>query len=485
MIARLGVSLTVGAFVTTYVIRSLSVKDYGIYTVLYSLIGYVSVIGSFGIPSVFQRFIPEALQKKEYSLLKKLVLRGLILRLLLSVATVSVILLLHGPIGRLLKLEGFLSYFSIFAWGIVLSLEASLMTSVLHSLFLHKYSVIASTIYSASRGICILVLLQIGWGILGVLCAEVASWGIWIALLGFFYHLKFLRRHPGRAETPLPLWRYCRYGGLSALNEMGSTILDVSTGFFIITAFLGPGAVALYAFADRVIKMFVCCMPHIVLIDVIRPSFFAKYAESGDTKHLSDMFNLLVKIGAFCVFPLAAGIFVLSDKMTAIVFKSEYLPAKPILWVLVAFTAFNVFDTPSALVLQSLERIQINLYSKIFAVCGVAAELLMVQWFGVMGVVLVTCSATLMKNLFLYYYANRYGGVSIDWCGMSAIIVNAGLMALVLWCLRPFAQGFLSLGLVGSLGVAAYLLFAWLNKAFNYQERGWVNRLIPTPIFVF
>jgi O-antigen/teichoic acid export membrane protein len=66
MIARWGITLTVGALVTTYIIRSLTIKDFGIYTLLYSMIGYISVISSSGISSIFRRFIPEAFQRKEY-----------------------------------------------------------------------------------------------------------------------------------------------------------------------------------------------------------------------------------------------------------------------------------------------------------------------------------------------------------------------------------------------------------------------------------
>jgi O-antigen/teichoic acid export membrane protein len=251
----------VGAFVTVFIIRNLSVKDYGVYTVLYSMIAYVSVIASFGIPSVFQRFIPEALQKKEYSLIKILVFRGLMLRILLSAITVCVILLFHGPIGRLFKIEGFLGYFSIFAWGIVLYLEAVLLANVLHSLFLHKYSVIASTIYTIFRGISVFVLLNFGLGIKGVLLAEVAAWALWTFLQYYFYYINFAQPHTSSEKSQLPLWRFFRYGGLSSLNELGSSVLGTSTDFFVITAFLGPGAVAFYAFADRIIKMFVSCMP--------------------------------------------------------------------------------------------------------------------------------------------------------------------------------------------------------------------------------
>jgi len=485
MIVRLGVSLTVGAVVITYIIRSLSVEDYGVYTLLYSLIGYVSVIASLGIPAAFQRFIPEALQRKEYALLKQLVLRGLLLRLLLSGVTIGVMFLFRGLLGRLLKVNGFAGYFGVFAWGIVLSLEASLLTSVLHSLFLHKYSVVAGTVYLVFRGVCVFILLQWGWGIRGVLWAEVASWALWALLQALFYYVRFVRLHRDGEKTAFPVFRYVRYSGLSSLNELGNSVLSVSTDFFVITAFLGPGAVAIYAFADRVINLIVRCMPHIVLVDVIRPTFFAKYAQSGDPQHLADMFNLLVKIGAFSVFPLAAGMFVLSDRMITVVFKPEYLAAHPILLILIIFTAINIFAEPTGLVLQAIEQVQIILYSKVFAVYNLVLELLVIRWFGVMGVVLVTCSAVLMKNLYCYLYVKKHAGVRADWGGLLAIATNAVVMSLVLWPLRPLVTGLWSLMLVVCIGVVVYLLVSWVNKAFNAQERSWVNRVSPRPVFVF
>ncbi len=486
MIARLGISLTVGAFVTTFIIRSLSVEEYGVYTVLYSLIGYVSVIGSFGIPDVFRRFIPEAMQKMDYSLLKRLVLRGLILRVLLSALTVGVILLLHGPIGRLLKLENFLDYFSIFAFGIVLSLEASLLTSVLHSLFLHKYSVIASTVHTVFRGACVFVLLTVGWGIWGVLWAEVVSWGMWTMIQLFFYYNQFLKRHLIRGEnTPFPLRRYFRFGGLSQLNGIGDTVLGVSSDYFIITAVLGPTAVAYYAFAGRVLSIFQQVMPHRVLIDVIRPSFFTKYAQTGRKQTLSEMFNLLLKIGAFCVFPLAAGLLVLDDELISIVFKAEYLPAKPILWVLVAGMAINIVATPAALVLSALERVEIFLYNKIFAIYNIIAALLVIHWFGVMGVVIVTLSANVMRFQFNYHFARKYSDLRIDWRGLRLIAMNAVIMAVAIWPLRGWVTGLISLVMVAAFGALIFLLASWLNKGFSAQERTWINRVAPRPVFAF
>lgn len=485
VIARFFVSLSVGVFITTFIIRSLTVEEYGLYTILFSLITYVSVISSFGIVEVFRRFIPEAMQASNYSLLKGLVLRGLVLRIVLSALTVSVILLVHGPVGQLLKIPDFINYFSVFAFGIVLYLEATLLTSVLHSLFLHKYSVIASTIYTLFRGACVFLLLKLGWDILGVLWAEVASWGLWTILQWLLYHFKFSKVHPTSKVAKLPVRRYLRYAGFSSLNELGSAALGVSTDFFIISAALGPSAVAIYAFADRVIKLFMSCMPHVLLIDVIRPSFFTKYAETGSKQHLNQMFNLLVKIGAFSVFPLVVGIFLLGDTMIVLVFKPEYLPAEKILWVLIIFTAINIFAFPTGLVLQALEQVQINLYSKVFAIFNVIAALLVVHRFGVMGVVLTTCLSGLMKNLYCYWYAKQYGELSVDWPGLVRIATNAALMSVLLYFARPFVDNLLSLLVVATAGTLMFLVASWANKGFTSQERLWINRIMPRPLFVF
>ena len=485
MIVRLAVTLTASVFITIIIVRGLSVEDYGIYTLLYSLISYVSVIASFGLPATLQRFIPEALQQKNYQQLRQLVIRAMLICIFFTSITIALAFVFNGPIGRLLRVEGWIKYFSVFGWGIIIYLEAALMTSVLHSLFLHKYSVIANTLYTIFRGICVFAFLQLGWTIQGVLWAEVTAWSLWLLLLLFFYYMKFVRLHPGMAEEKLPLRRYFRYGGLSSISELGGAIAGVATDFFVITAFLGPGAIAFYAFADRIVKMITNNLPHIFLIDVIRPSFFTKYAQSGDKKHLDDMFNLLVKLGAFSIFPLVGGIFLLGDKMITIVFKPEYLPAENFLWIIVVSTALTVYSTPTWLVLQATEQIQITLYSKIFAIYNLVAEIFVIRRFGVMGVLLVSFSAIIMRDLFCYYFAKKYTGISLDWRGLFTITINSTFMSLTLLILRPLANDIYTLIIVALVGISVYFLAAWLNKAFTSQEREWINKITPKPIFVF
>ena len=66
--------------ISVYIIRSLSVTDYGIYNTLLAIMGYVALFSSFGLANIFERFIPEFARKKEIAMLKKLVDKSLLLR---------------------------------------------------------------------------------------------------------------------------------------------------------------------------------------------------------------------------------------------------------------------------------------------------------------------------------------------------------------------------------------------------------------------
>jgi len=227
------------------------------------------------------------------------------------------------------------------------------------------------------------------------------------------------------------------------------------------------------------------CLPDYVLVDVIRPAFFTRYAGASDTAVLGKMFNLLTKLAAFFFFPFAVGVLVLGDKMTIYVFGAKYLDSLVTLWIVVLFAASNVFMTSTGLVLQSTEKVQVQLYSKIFAVYNLVADLLVVRPFGVVGVALATGSAVLLKNLFCYYYAKKHGSLRVDWKGLSAILANSALMGLALYPLRHLATSLPWFLLVTLLGLVVYGLLAFVNKGFSEEERALLNKVSGKRVFVF
>ncbi len=475
----------IGFLITIYIIRKLSVNEYGIYNILFALMGYIGLFSSFGLPSVFQRYIPEFNEQKQISNLKRLVNKGSILRILLSASFVLLVIIFSNKVGSLLKISNWLGYFKIFSLGIIFSLEANLLNIVLTSLFLHKYFVIYNSIYVFIRTIILFLLLKLGFGLNGLLLGEVICYGL-LMIMFFFLYKRWAQFNKGNNNDEVfPLKRVARYGGFSFFNEVGAQILSVSTDFFIISIFLGPLAVGIYAFANRIMQMLSIWMPHNLLREVIRPAFFIRYTQEKSVKTLERMFNLLTKFSAFFLFPLMVGIFILGDKLIIYIFDPKYISSLKVLWIVALFNAINCFMFPVGLILQSIEKVQINLFSKIFALYNIIGDLLVINNFGVIGIALVTATAVLFKNLFCLLFAHKYTGLAVDFKNIGVIGLNSLLMGILLYPFRKIIVNIISFILVIVIGAIIYLIFAYFNKAFSENERKLLNKILPKAVFVF
>ncbi|MHA1386670.1 MAG: lipopolysaccharide biosynthesis protein, partial [Candidatus Helarchaeota archaeon] len=365
------------------------------------------------------------------------------------------------------------------------SLEANLLNIVLTSLFLHKYFVIYNSIYVFIRTIILFLLLKLGFGLNGLLLGEVICYGL-LMIMFFFLYKRWAQFNKGNNNDEVfPLKRVARYGGFSFFNEVGAQILSVSTDFFIISIFLGPLAVGIYAFANRIMQMLSIWMPHNLLREVIRPAFFIRYTQEKSVKTLERMFNLLTKFSAFFLFPLMVGIFILGDKLIIYIFDPKYISSLKVLWIVALFNAINCFMFPVGLILQSIEKVQINLFSKIFALYNIIGDLLVINNSGVIGIALVTATAVLFKNLFCLLFAHKYTGLAVDFKNIGVIGLNSLLMGILLYPFRKIIVNIISFILVIVIGAIIYLIFAYFNKAFSENERKLLNKILPKAVFVF
>jgi O-antigen/teichoic acid export membrane protein len=474
----------VNFLITVYIIRLLPISDYGIYNILIAVMGYVSLLSSLGIPTIFLRFIPEFYEKKEIGRLRQLVEKGLLTRFLLSLGIILVIIVFSDELGNLFRFQAAFKYFAIFSIAIIFYLEAGLLSLVLISVFNHKSYVISQIVYVLFRAGLVYYLLKIGKGLVGFLIAESISFGL-LLILQLFYYRKFLSAYPAREKIKLPLKRLQTFGAFSYLNELGGQILDVSTDFFIISAFLGPVAVGIYGFASRVMEYTLHVMPQFMFMNIIRPAFFTKYTQDNTAIQLNRMFNFLIKMIAFFTFPVVIGMFIMGDKLIIYVFDPKYIKSLNILWIVAAFTGLNFFIDPIGFVLQAKEKIQALFYSKIFAIYNLVGDLLVVKKFGIVGVAVVTGSAVLLKNIFCYMSAKKYANLVLEVKCLAIIAINSLIMGVSMYPLRGRINSLISLVMVVALGGLVYLLAAYLNRAFSPQERDVVNRILPRPIFVF
>ncbi|MFZ5518013.1 MAG: lipopolysaccharide biosynthesis protein [Candidatus Zhuqueibacterota bacterium] len=470
--------------ITIYVVKKLSVQEYGIYNLLYAIIGYLTLLTSMGILNILQRFVPEYNKKSEYSVVKRLVRSSLFIRLLLSIVFILIIVLLGPNINHLLKVDTIDYYIRFFSLGIILFLLIQVLEVSLGSLLLNKYILISYFITTLIRGALVYLLLDQNYGIMGLLIAETVFYSLLAVLLFASYYLGFARKKSS-VHSDLPFKRLLRYGGFSYFDEVGETILDVKTDFFVISTFLGPTMVGLYAFADKIMEMVSKILPFKLLKSLIRPVFFSKFAETDGRETLNTHFNFLVKFIAFFAFPVFLGIIVLGDKIIVFLFDEKYLSALKILWVMAGFMMINSFQFPLQLVVQAKEKVEISFISKIFSIYNLVGDILVVRPFGIMGVGLVTCSARLFQNLFVFFRIKKIALLKIEFSPLFKIFINSLATMLVLFLLRNWITNATLLILILIGGGVVYLFFSIINKSFFPEEREKINNMLPRPIFLF
>jgi O-antigen/teichoic acid export membrane protein len=467
-----------------YVIKKLTIADYGIYSLLYALIGYLTLFSSLGLLNVFQRYVPEYYQQKSYGKIKRLVHYGLGLRLLLAIVFFALMLWAGPLLDRLFRVDNFHHYIYIFSIGIILFLEIQLVEVTLSSLLLNRAIMISYFGATLIRGSLVYYFLEQHLALRGLLLAETIYYGILFLQQLLFYRSQFSSQHPSSAPS-LPVKRLVRYGGLSYFDEIGWTILDVKTDFFVISSFLGPTLVGFYSFANQFMESISRVLPFKMLRPLIRSVFFAKFSEKGQPEQVNRHFNFLVKIIAFMCFPIFLAVLAVGDKVILHLFDAKYLPALRLLYIFTGFMMIISFQFPLQLIVQAMEKVEINFYSNIFSIYNLVGDLLIVKLLGLTGVALVTCSARLFQLAFVWFRIKKLVALQVEVGPLVRITINSCLMMAFLLMVRPLIQNLISLIVALVLGWALYFGCSFFNKSFFSEERKFINQLLPRPVFVF
>jgi O-antigen/teichoic acid export membrane protein len=472
--------------VTWLLIKKLSPEEYGIYNLLLATTAYLSVVSSLGLVHAFRRYLPEFFQRKEYSQFLWTVKFGQKFQATFAILSILVIVLLFDKIGPFFQIGDYFNHFLIFAIGTVFLFQAYLLEHVLEAMFLHKYVLYTHIIHSLIRLLFLCIIFYLGYGILQVFIIDSIANIALFGLCTLFYRLNAVHKvgpegqHQHFSKTHV-LKRVFRYSGFSVFNEIGKNFLDISTDLFVIAHYLGPSALGNYAFAARIGAMIEPLMPTRMLATVVEPVFFARYAQSGDKKELDRMFRFLSKLNAFLVFPVFTLVAIFGEEIIQYVFDRKYLDAYSVMVVL--FIYFMPLAFPVALPLKAVEKPEMVLIGKFSSIYNLIMDIVLVQFWGIVGVAIATSSSIILKKIFEYAMSRKYAGITFPWGSILKVSLNCLVVgALGIWA-KQFVHDIFSLVMVCLLTVPVYLGLSYISKIFLEEERNLMNKLIGRPVF--
>ena len=164
--------------------RYLSVEQFGVYNILKSLVVYLSILSSLGIPAVIYRFFPELHEKNELGYVRQLTIYFLGLRSIIIMAIYLVLILTYNSfIAKFFNLTGYKSLFLLWFIFVLSSVNNDTLRLAFTSLFLHRFYTAIFTVYLAARAGLIFIALRSGRGLKGVIIVEASLFAIQLIFL--------------------------------------------------------------------------------------------------------------------------------------------------------------------------------------------------------------------------------------------------------------------------------------------------------------
>ncbi len=214
--------------------------------------------------------------------------------------------------------------------------------------------------------------------------------------------------------------------------------------------YLNPVAVGAYAFCQRVTRMIQRLIPVNYLLDVIRPAFFS-LGSVTNTAQINQFYQSLIKINYLFNIPIFCFIAIFGEELIRILFGGKFLEYCHVLTVVYFFSIINAFEMPVGLVAQLKEKADIILYSKVFAVYNLIADILLIKYFGIWGAVVATGTAVLGKNIFIWYFVRKEASFK----GMGEYFVKSIIFWMcisgMVFSLKYHISNYLILLIIGSI----------------------------------
>jgi O-antigen/teichoic acid export membrane protein len=243
-----------------------------------------------------------------------------------------------------------------------------------------------------------------------------------------------------------------------------------------------PVELGKYSFAYKINDLFMKIFPIDQIANVLKPIFFMKYVNKQDDKEYLN--RMYVYKFFFWVFSFLCFYFIsVSDLVIRFVFDPKYMDSKRITDIIFMFTLFNAFQVPLAFVVLSLEKLEINLISKISLVFNIMGSIVIIKYFGIIGVAVILGTSILMKNLIIVVLLRKYVKLSFPIMSLLRTTFISLLIYFFISFIKKFfvfnvpLQAYIFIILTFILGILSFYVLSKIVNPFETDEKDIVNQM--------
>ncbi len=428
-----------------FLVRLLSVEQFGEYREFMLYAGILQWIAGFSINDSLLYFIPADPARKRAFIRSSMLLVALASGLLVLGVLGTDAIMQGGLLGWFaLPLALYVFSFANFDFWEGLFLAAGRSTAVL----------IYSTVRLAARMIVVVVAAAVWRDVQVIVWALVATEVLRLLISAVAWWL-WDRRQPVAQvlNAAREQWRFCAQTGMARLVIM----LNRNAGALLIARLLGPVPLARYTVATYPEPAVGAITKSVFLVTL--PEIVRRRQSIGNAA--LDVWKRGVSWVCAGMFPLLVMLLVRAEDFIHVAFGAEYVPAAPLLQAFVIVMARNCVDfaTPMQAIGETRPLLKCNVAALLVNAAGLAV---LMPWLGALGAVLAFALAMMVEPLLLAplvmrRYEQRFAGL-LQWRELAKVVVATGVAGLVIAI--PGLPGlplFLNLALAGGAAALAYL----------------------------
>jgi O-antigen/teichoic acid export membrane protein len=476
VVARAG-RFVLGLASSVIVVRSLGAEDYGVLSLVRTLLMFAAIIAGAGLGNALLKFLPALRVERSAAGTRALMRTSLATVSLVWVVLVGATYAARGALENLFPYEGL---DVIVTAAVALSLFEvlfTLMSRVLEANYdTRRLSVAALTGHVVFIAALVVVLPE-GWGVLGVVAAAAAGNAVSCLMVLTRWRASVPEVEGKRTETGVSYGRLARFSApFVAIGILNLVVWRQSETMFL-AHYRTAAETGFFDLAYRFPQTMLEFVPGAVW-PLVMAGFSEVFARNAsDVRHAIDRYYRMLFL--LCA-PICVTGIVLGGRIVPILFGESMIPAAIPTQLFFAVFTLSFFGTPLSMTLYVLEKTHLNLIVYLcLAAANLGLDFALIPRFGVAGAVVPVAIVTAASPFVYRILVRRYvEAVRIPWGFIGKCFLASGSVVLLVPFLR-WVTGLASL--VVACGAAVLLTLAAFKWA-RVLSRGDLDSLGAIPI---
>jgi O-antigen/teichoic acid export membrane protein len=457
-----------GALLTVLLARLLDPDRYGLLFLAISVLGIANLFSRFGIAKSAARYI-SMYKEKDADQIPHILRFSFLLNLAVLIGVSSIFLLTHDTIAGLVgepDLDRLLLLGVFYITGFTLVKFSRFILQGFENIragaFVHGTDRVARLIFA-------LGLVLLGYGAAGALVGYIfASVIASFVGLGYIYFGYYRGKQKGQREEDLRR-RIAEYS-IPLTATGAANVLDKRVDTILVGFFLTPTAVAFYTVGKQITTFMQT--PVAALGFTLSPTYEAQKAK-GSADTAARLYEEALVHALLLYIPAAAGLFLVAEPLTSIVFGDQYVGAVPVLQI---FSVYIVLVSIAALTSSGLDFLgrakQRAIMRAITAVLNVFLNIVLIPRFGVIGAAVATVLTYSIYTILTVYIVTLELDLRTIWLSkqVAVVLFISVIMTVAIYPLTAYIVGYLSLLAIVTAGVVVWLFLSTLSGMLNVQQ---------------